>query len=340
MRVPIVTALVALGIPGGALLQAQAGVSTLVNHAGMATQPQGNARSALLANLLGSRGATGTATVNGTSVQLRWSGDQPGAVRVWSVRRGSCARDEGLVGAPGAYPAITVDASGSASGRANLGASLAADGQFHVLVQSSAGAPAAGATATTLACGVLGNTAAPIGADVRELTTSPNGRKPAAVDHSTMDHPSMNMAGTGASNGAVGASTPNMRKSVMGETDTSLMAIHRRMMTDPVIRERVMSDPVLQRMMAQMPGISEMGVDMPEVPTAPGGSGAAASAKAASTTAKPAARPATEAAAKPAKKLAAKPAAKSAPVAMPGMDHSEMPGMGPIKPPVTRKPPA
>ena len=348
MRTVIVVALIALGVPGGTSLRAQATASMPASHAGMPMQ-QGGAFTALLTSPLGSRGASGNATVSGTAVRVIWSGDQPDAVRVWSVRRGSCARDEGLVGAPGAYPAMTVDASGSASGNAILGASLAGDGEFHVLVQSSAGPPTADATATIIACGVLGNAAAPTSAVGRELTTSPNGSKPAAVDHLTMDHSTMdhsatNVSSTGASSPAAGASSPSMNMSGMGDTDTSLMAIHMRMMADPVILERVMSDPVLQRMMAQMPGMSSMDMDMAGMTSAPAGSGAAATAKTARTMAKPVAKPATRAAAKPAKKPAtkpaAKPAAKPAPAAMPGMDHSKMPGMDHSKMPVSRKPPA
>lgn len=350
MRSLFLTALAALGLPSGSAMQAQASGDPHANHAAMPTQPAAGELTALLTDPLGSRAGSGTATVIGTTVRMNWSGDQPGAVRTWSVRRGSCTRDEGIVGTASAYAPVTVDASGSASSNASLGAPLMADGQFHVVVQTSAGASAAAGTASTLACGRLG-VGAPPSRVAAELTTSPNGSKPAAVDHSAMDHSKMdhsgmNMSATSASSAAAGATSASTNMSGMtmsgtNSSDSSLMAIHMRMMADPVIRERVMTDPVLQRMMAQMPGMSSMDMhmdmqkDMPGMTSAPPGSGAPARARAASTTPKPAAKPAPKAATKP----AAKPAATPAPAAMPGMDHSKMPGMSPAKPPVTRKPP-
>lgn len=343
MRPLLVAVLVTFGVPNVAVMHAQASGSMLANHSNMPMHQSG-AMTALLTAPLGSRGASGTATVCGTTVRMQWSGDQPGTMRVWSVRRGSCARDEGLVGLASAYAPLNVDASGSATGRATLGMPLATGGPVHVLVQTAAGSLATGATATTLACGALGNGATPARAAVTELTTSPNGSKPAVVDHSamddsTMDHSSMNMSGSGATSGAVAASSPSTNMSGMNisdvdGTDTSLMAIHMRMMADPVIRERVMTDPVLQRRMAQMPGMSSMGMnmEMPGMKSAPSGSGAAARAKATGTRAKPVATPAVKPATRAATKPATKPAAKPAPAAMPGMDHSKMPGM--------RKPPA
>ncbi|WP_310572045.1 hypothetical protein [Gemmatimonas sp.] len=336
MRTLLVVSLLAFAIPNAAVVRAQ-GSGSVTSHDHSMSMPQGGAMTALLTDPFGSRGASGTATVRGTSVLMQWSGDQPGTARVWSVRRGSCARDEGLIGAASAYAPIAVDAAGSARAGASLDAPLAADGQFHVLVQTAADSPSAGAAATRIACGALAKGATPARA-VTELTTSSNGSRPAAMDHSAMDHSSMNMSGSGAASGAADAATPSTSMSGMGATDTSLMAIHMRMMADPVIRERVMTDPVLQRMMAQMPGMSAMDLDMdmPGMKRAPSGSGAAARAKATGTTAEPAARPAvkpaTRAATRPAAKPAAKPASKPAPAAMPGMDHSKMPGM--------RKPPA
>ena len=350
MRLFFLTAVVALGVPNGSVVYAQAPGGVTANHASMPMQPPSAARAALLTDPLGSRAASGTSTVTGTMVRMVWYGDQPGAVRSWSVRRGSCTRDEGLVGEASAYAPITVDASGSASGSANIGAPLAADSQFHLRVQSSADSPATGAVATTLACGTLRNAAAPVRAAAKELTTSPNGSKPAAADHSAMDHSmmdhsGMNMSGTGASGGAAGASSSSTNVSRMD--DSTMMAIHMRMMADPVIRERVMTDPVLKRMMAQMPGMSSMNTDMPRMTSEPAaGAGATGSTTAASAAAKPATRATRMPATKPAAKPAAKPATKPAPAAMPGMDHSKMPGMDPStmpvapKPPGTRKPPA
>lgn len=337
MRFRVVAALVVLGVPNATVMYAQASGSMPANHTSMVMQENG-ALTALLTDPLGSRGVSGTASVNGTAVRVVWSGDQPGTVRVWSVRGGPCAREEGVVGAVGAYTPITVDASGGAIGSATLGAPLAADGQFHVLVQSSAGSAAAGASATTLACGALRNAAAAARAAVSELTTSPNGSKPAAVDHSTMDHSkmdhsSMNMPGTSAS-GDAASSSEKMSDTI--SSDSSLMAIHLRMMADPVIRERVMTDPVLQRMMTGMSGMAAVAESTPEMTSVPARIGAGGSAGAASSpttpAAKSAARSTSRAATKPAAKAVAKPAAKPAPAATPGMDHSKMPGMR--KPPV------
>ena len=324
MRILFVVSLISFAVPNAAVVHAQVSGSMTAHDHSMPMQ-QGGVMSALLTNPFGSRGASGTATVSGTTLRMNWSGDQPGTVRVWSVRRGSCARDEGLVGVASTFAPIAVDASGSGSGLANLGAPLATDSQFYVLVQTATGSPATSATATPLACGVFGKGATPAQA-VTKLTTSPNVSRRAAVDHSAMDHSAMDMSG--------------LNMSDMGGTDTSLMAIHMRMMADPVIRERVMTDPVLQRMMGGMSGMKVMGTDIAGMTNEPAGMGAGGNVGAASTAMRPAAKaaakPAPRAAAKPpAKPVAkpvAKPTAKPAPAAMPGMDHSKMPGMR--KPPV------
>jgi hypothetical protein len=72
----------------------------------------------------------------------------------------------------------------------------------------------------------------------------------------------------GAGHGApVGASMPGMAMSgdtAMGAmTSAAMMAMHERMMADPVIRERVMTDPVLQRLMGMAPGPAMPGMTMP-----------------------------------------------------------------------------
>ena len=300
MRFLVVAVLIVLFVPNATVVYAQASGSMPANHTSRPMREHG-ALTALLTDPLGSRGVSGTASVNGTTVRVIWSGDQPGTVRAWSVRGGPCARDEGVTGAAGDYTPITVDASGGAVGSAALGAPLAAERQFHVLVQSSARSAAAGVTAITLACGSLRNAAAAARDAVTELTTSPNGSKPAAADHSTMDHSSMNMPSTGASGDAASSS---VKISDTGSSDSSLMAIYLRMMADPVIRERVMTDPVLRRMMAGMPGMSALQESTLEMMSVPVRTGAGESAG----------------------------AAKPAPAATPGMDHSKMPSVR--KPPV------
>ena len=109
------------------------------------------------------------------------------------------------------------------------------------------------------------------------------------------------------------------------------MAMHRRMMADPVIRGRVRTDSVLQRMLEQLSvhDSTSMHSSMPAM-IMPGMSST----------------PATSAR-RGAKKSPRKPAVKPAPTSMPGMDHSTMPGMdhstmpgmNQRQPPVTRKPP-
>ncbi|MDQ2666709.1 MAG: hypothetical protein M3Z05_11935 [Gemmatimonadota bacterium] len=59
----------------------------------------------------------------------------------------------------------------------------------------------------------------------------------------------MNMPGS--SRGAMSMSMPG-DTSMSGMTISAMMAMHERMMADPVIRERMMTDPVLQQMMKQM----------------------------------------------------------------------------------------
>ena len=62
MRTVIVVALIALGVPVGTVLNAQATGGLPASHAGMPMQ-QGGAFTALLTSPLGSRAASGTATV-------------------------------------------------------------------------------------------------------------------------------------------------------------------------------------------------------------------------------------------------------------------------------------
>jgi len=210
---------------------------------------------------------------------------------------------------------------------------------MHVVVH------AGGATDVALACGALWNgTTSPHGAD-HSAHGAPSAASPSAsagsvdrsaMDHSTMDHSAMSTPGT--STPKTGRS--NMNMPTMGDSASkALMAIHMRMMADPVIRERVRTDPVLQRMMEQlsMNDSSSMDMTMPGMSSAPAASTRNAVKNPAT---KPASRPAARTPAKAAAKPTPKPAAKPAPTSMPGMDHSKMPGMNQSKPLVTRKPPA
>jgi hypothetical protein len=302
MRPLSIVSVAALLMLGSRVIHAQASGAAHANHG----QPRpSDSLTALITDPLGSRTASGTATVTGTAVRVTWAGDQAGAVRTWSVRRGSCSRDEGGVGAMSAYAPITVNESGSGTSRATLDAALTSDAQYHVVIHGSATA----ATASSLGCGALRAWAMPPSSD-SVLTSSPNGSRPMPVDHSTMNHSAM--ATPPDSTGA----TPSASISMPGMSDSTLMAIHMRMMADPVIRERVMTDPVLQRMMAGMPGMSPMKMDMTDT--------ASARMKDSSRTEAPAPRATRGATTKPASKPVAKPAAKPAPV-MPGMDHSKMP---------------
>ena len=318
--------------------RAQSSGSMPASHAGTPGAP-GGAVSALLTDPLGSRSASGTATVTGNAVRIAWSGDLPGSRRVWSVRRGSCTREQGIVGATSSYAPIAVDASGAGSAVATLDAPLDASTPSHVVVH------AGGATDVALACGALWNgTTMPQGAD-HSAHGAPSATPPSvstgSVDHSAMDHSTMAhsmMSTPGTSMPKTGMS--NMSMPMMGDNASkTLMAIHMRMMEDPVIRERVRTDPVLQRMMEQlsMNDSSSMDMTMPGMTSTPAASArGAAKTPAAKSASKPAARTPAKAAAKP----TPKPAAKPAPTSMPGMDHSKMPGMNQSKPPVTRKPPA
>ena len=324
--------------------------STAHDHA--ATQTSGGSAvataplTALLTGPLGTHSATGTATVEGRTVRVTWAGDRPGSTRPWYVRRGTCSRDDGVLGAAGAYRPITVDAGGNGTATATLDAPLA-DGHAYVVAVLDSLTEAG---SDVIACGPLtdgaSNAARPSGHQSEQMSmlsmqhrsTPLPGRAAGAaatdhsgMDHSGMDHSAMAMRGTAMPSAAGAASADS--------ASATLMSIYVRMMADPVIRERVMTDPVLQRMMSALPGAgvtggaaagtgaaspsgaeSHEGMDMPGLSP-----GATQPAERPASTAKPAAsKPA-------ASKPAAKPAPKRAPAPakdpMKGMDHSKMPGM-------------
>ena len=275
----------ALCRPGAAFAQTS---GTMAAHHNLPMQP-GGSMGGLLTSPLGSRGPSGTVTVTGATVQLAWLGDQPGAARAWSLRRGSCTRVEGIVGSETSYRALAVDAAGTAQGTATLDAPLDTDSAVIAVVHSLPNE----ANSPVLACGSISNGA-------RRASGAPPVDR-ATTDHSTTDHSAMTAPGRNMSGAADSGSA-------------GLRAIYLRMMADPVIRERVRTDPVLQRMMAALPAgeASITSTDMPAM------TGVPASA--------PAIRePAAKRAPAPYKPTA-KPKAKPAPDPMAGMDHSKMPG--------------
>ena len=289
-----------LSIPAVVLAQ---GSGTMPTHAHAAT-PDSTAVRGLLTGLLGSRGPSGSAVVSGKILQLEWTGDQPGNTRPWSLRRGSCTRDAGAFGAAASFAPLTVDAGGNARASIALDAALPTGSAYYVAVHAFP----AGAEGAVLACGSLSNGV--------KVAGSAGAIDHSAMDHSTMDHSSTKMGPPKSVAESEKEGMPEMDMSVAPRDSISsrLMAIHLRMMADPVIRERVLTDPVLQRMIGDIQAdsakLSMTGTTVaPKSPTA-------------KSTAKKAA----------ASKPAAKPVPRPAAPAMPGMDHGKMPGM--------KKPPA
>lgn len=309
-------------------LAATAGAQTTpstAGHAGM-TMPGERRDSALLTGVMGSRSPVGTVTVEGRTVHVAWAGDQPGTTRPWYVHKGSCDRDEGMVGSPSAYTPIAVDASGAGSGMATLPGPLAASDAYYVAVH--AGTP--GAPSGIVACGPLGSGRI----RMRQMADMPGMRaghdsagamntSMSGMDPSMMNMPGMQPAGGGSgmhmrmSPSTAGGASGAMES---GDAMTTMLALHRRMMADPVIRRRVMRDPTMRRMAEQTTSqTSAGGGEMPgmSMPTTPTGDREISGRLSATP--------------KPARKSTSKPAPKRD--AMPGMDmkgmgHGSMPGMG------------
>ncbi|MHB1263502.1 MAG: hypothetical protein ACYC1S_03655 [Gemmatimonadaceae bacterium] len=84
--------------------------------------------------------------------------------------------------------------------------------------------------------------AAPVAPDTGRLATG----------HAGMSHGAADTASRGTTQEATDAGHGGM-------TMQALMAMHRRMLADPVIRERIATDPVLQRMVSAMGGMEGMG---------------------------------------------------------------------------------
>lgn len=312
---------------------------TAAGHAGM-QMASGPGITALLTGEMGTRSPTGTVSVAGTAVRVAWSGDQPGSTRPWYVHKGSCGRDEGVVGTGGSYRPIAVDARGTGTGTATLPAPLAAPGPYYVAVHAAAADTAAGVIACgPLRGGGLSEARAASPAAMAGMGNMAEMGNMAGMDHSMMDMNSMSPAATGAGT-PTGRSqaTAAAQRSGADSGSSLLMAVHMRMMADPVIRERAMTDPTLQRMMAQMRMPAETSV----MPMPMRGSTPPAADRGGRRAPRPAARVPRRRAADPhaghegmampgMNTTPAKPAAPaaSAPArgSMPGMDHSKMPGM-------------
>ena len=108
--------------------------------------------------------------------------------------------------------------------------------------------------------------------------------------------------------------------SMKGDHSAQMMALHKQMMADPVIRARVEADPAMRKMMESMMGSGA------EMPMAGMSMGKATTTKGATMkkSAKPATKTASKAASKTPSKTASKPAAKKKPDPMAGMPGMNM----------------
>lgn len=321
------------------------GAGAMPGHANVPMPSGTHADSALLTGPLGTRAPTGIATVEGRTVRLALTGDQPGSSRAWYVHRGSCTRDEGMVGAARAYAPLVIDSRGAGSGSVALDAPFVAGGAYFVAVHASATDP----QSDVIVCGPFTKGAMNTGQSARAMANSPMGNMPMS------NMPMASMPGTDHSMTLPGMSGSNVTGSSMPDSVSALVtAIYSRMMADPVIRERAMTDPVLWGMLARVPttlqppastnaaalhdAMNTPGMTMPAstlpakraaAPTASKSAARPATRSSSSTSAsKSAQKPAQKAAAKPAPKPAAKPAPKNPMPSMPGMDHGNMPGKG------------
>ncbi len=129
-----------------------------------------------------------------------------------------------------------------------------------------------------------------------------------------MDHSNMNMSGaTSTAKDMAGMDHSAMHAGEMG----SMMQLHMKMMSDPVIMKRVMADPAMSRMMTaamkEMPAEHKAMMQKMMMPR-----------PAAKSSAKSATKSATRSAAKPVKKVVTKKPAPKKKDPMAGMDHSKM----------------
>jgi hypothetical protein len=86
--------------------------------------------------ITGSLGAVSQGRNTRASITLAEA--QPSAVHLWELRSGECDSDGERVGAAAAYPALTVNAEGTATANATISRLLDPDGTYQVVVLQSA----------------------------------------------------------------------------------------------------------------------------------------------------------------------------------------------------------
>lgn len=94
--------------------------------------------------------ASATATATQTIVTATIAGAVVGSVLPWHIHFGTCEDDQGIVGDPGAYPFLEVDATGTATAAAGVAAGLQAGADYFVNVHA-----APDNLPTIVACGQL-----------------------------------------------------------------------------------------------------------------------------------------------------------------------------------------
>lgn len=85
-----------------------------------------------------------------TSAEVQYTGDSPGATRMWHVHAGSCGKAGAILGAASAYPALKVDAKGAVKVKATLRVQLPESGSYYIDVHAAPGSPG-----KIVACGDL-----------------------------------------------------------------------------------------------------------------------------------------------------------------------------------------
>jgi FtsP/CotA-like multicopper oxidase with cupredoxin domain len=93
---------------------------------------------------------TAVRTAGGSTVQIEFTGGEPGARHVWHVHSGTCQTGGGIVGDPGRYPPLRVGVAGRALETAVIDVELQPGQRYHVNVHRSADD-----LATIVACGDL-----------------------------------------------------------------------------------------------------------------------------------------------------------------------------------------
>lgn len=285
-----------------------------------------------LTGALGSRSASGTATLRGRTVSIEWSGDEPTRARGWRLRSGSCGQRDQVTGADVHDTPMTTNAAGKASGVASLEASTDTTTALSVIVLSAPN----DASASQLACGSF---ALPFAAQGHEamsgMSNDMSAARRSAASDSTMNHAKMDKSQGTTANTADSqmdhakmdmhdsAKPPNAKDDMASMKDdgatmpsprdsstTTLLKIYRRMLADPVIRERVMTDPALQLLLS---------------PTSPANGLMKKTHRDAGAPDRSADLSTTPSSAKPTiRKASPKSVSKPSPAPMPGMDHSKM----------------